>query len=141
MSAYNITAFRATASLSGIHDLTKAYCSCVHVEIALKKALPKGKWGHDIGGMLERVSGHTPILTSRLPSLAAQYRNAIKRLWCQSKGGDPEVASPNMYPSIRYLRHASDWPSNFSTDSDLQMLMSTLQMILLFLKTNTSVPV
>jgi hypothetical protein len=137
---FNIAAFRATASILGVNHLAKAYCTCVHIELALKEVAPAGRWGHDIGAMLQRIQAHTPALTSRLPAHAAQFRSAINRLWCQSIKGLPEKARTDKYPDIRYVRHSSDWPTEASNDVDIQYLNSTLEMMLFFLRTNTTVP-
>jgi hypothetical protein len=85
------------------------------IEIALKD---HGKWsgGHDLRGLAARAivplpSGVDIQLTALHKSLAV--------LICTDRHGNPLLLDPQQYPSLRYIRHAADYPAGSSNPKDI----------------------
>ena len=110
---YNQRVF-ANADLAS--PLLYSYIRLVGIELALKN-WDRANWslGHQIDSMIAGLG------KPALQALAQRLSGILTRLWCEQKGGGAALGSSSSYPTIRYLRHASDFlgSSEATSDSDL----------------------
>ncbi len=140
---YNRAAFRSVCTASGIHPLASAYCTCVLIELGLKEhlglILASSNGGHDLPWLISRIGLISPKNKSTCSALQSQLQTALVKLFSQHKDGTAKSIPGRSYPHLRYLRHASDWPSQSSPDSDINDLNSLLKRIFSFLRTKIGV--
>ena len=137
---FNCRSFRAVAEGSNPGLLAKVYCTCVWLELAVKGHLGVAASGisHQLPAMLKQAPLCNAALAGQVNSLSVQLETRLRALWCQSKTVSAVRVRPIAYPDVRYLRHASDWPTDCSSDGDLKDLHQLLQRIVYFLQTNSS---
>jgi hypothetical protein len=99
--------------------LLALYCALVRLELALKDhdASFRRK-GHDVCGMLENLGIAT--------ALVVQLRTRLQTLQCVRLDGGSGTVRPDRYPDLRYLRHASDFPGE-STTQQLEHALDVLR--------------
>jgi hypothetical protein len=103
--AYNRTAFES--GRMSTNPLLSLYCSLLIVELALKDArfAASAQWERSHNVLVWITEIQDPVLNS----LATQMATALARIKCTLKDGSEGTVSPQMYPSVRYLRHESDF--------------------------------
>ena len=120
----NRTAF-LSAKKSG-QPLLSAYGQLVATELALKDHAC-WKNGHDVPKMLDELSD------PGLNSLSLQLRALLAAIPCTDISGNAATVRPNIYPDLRYARHASDHAGG-TTDVHLQNLIVTVEDIIVQLR-------
>jgi|LakMenE18May11ns_1017448.scaffolds.fasta_scaffold9910361_3 hypothetical protein len=107
---YPRKAFLLSADGPGQSNLASLYSRLVAIELALKDEIQSstGNWiaGHDIPNL---IAPHDT-------SLSTQLASALSNLRCTHRDGSNVSVSSAVYPSIRYLRHQSDFPTETYTD-------------------------
>lgn len=107
---------RVFASLDTTSPLLHSYLKLVGIELALKNH-DQSNWsqGHHIEVMISALG--KPALVA----LAQTLRTVLASLWCEKKGGGAVNVTASNFPTIRYLRHDSDFAgsSDVSSDADL----------------------
>jgi hypothetical protein len=128
--SYNRSAFRAGADDS-LPILLRTYCSLVALELGLKDFLglqeSPGNAGHDLPDLLNQVKQRNRRSCGSINSIQTQLRNQLTAIRCQGKAGVPHSIPAQSYPHIRYMRHTSDWQTDFSTDQQLHAVLSTVR--------------
>jgi hypothetical protein len=131
---YNRKAFRSVIKAAGVDPLAGTYCLCVLLELSIKQHLAlcssASNSGHDLPYLLQRVGLRHRTYHAVLNSLQLQLANSLKALSSQGRDGQARFVPSNSYPHIRYLRHASDWGTPSSSDSDIASLKGILQRII-----------
>jgi hypothetical protein len=135
--AYNRASFGGAPTA-----LTRAYCRCVALELALKEELAliggSGNGGHDVPSLLLQYANAKLALSplkAQVNVLAGQLSSRLSALWCQDRYGVPIKVKAKSYPFMRYLRHQSDgWLPQYSSDADVQSVEATVGAIWLALK-------
>lgn len=119
---YNKRAFR---SHNSSNDLLVAYCTLVECELDLKVLLAghtSKRDGHNVPRMLHRMASHGLINVGLANTIKTKLERALSVIWCQSKDGTAVHVPAENYPYIRYVRHASDWPNEVTTDEQIEDL-------------------
>lgn len=113
---YNRAAFQAGTSSTNL--LLATYCSLVDLELAIKIHFWSSGWkqNHRIVDWVNNI-GET--------SLATQLAGRLALLYCTSKLGTEVRVDANNYPTIRYLRHESDFAGK-SRDTELRDLLNII---------------
>lgn len=136
--AYNRRSFGGTPT-----TLTRVYCRCVALELALKEELSllsgRGNGGHNVPALLQSFAGaklaSSSPLKSHMSTLSGQLATRLSALWCQDQSGSATQVKAASYPYLRYLRHDSDgWALPRSSNADVQRLESTVNAIWVALK-------
>ena len=122
--AYNRTAFQS--GRMSTNPLLSLYCSFVVVELALKDArvAASAQWDRSHDVLLWITEIQDPVLNS----LATQLATALAGIKCTLKDGTEGTVSPRMYPSVRYLRHESDFAGT-TTEAEIQSALTVMQEI------------
>jgi hypothetical protein len=127
---YNRNAFQ-DGSTASLPILLRTYCSLVALELGLKDflGLPEspGNAGHDLPDLLTQVKHREKRTCASVNSLQTQLRHRLTAIRCQGKAGCAQSIPAQSYPHLRYMRHQSDWAADFSTDSQLHAVLSTVQ--------------
>jgi hypothetical protein len=95
--------------------------------------------GHDLPGLIHRLSRLDPKATTVLTSKQRQLSDSLRALHSQGKDGTAQNVPSNSYPHMRYLRHSSDWQTDASSDDDIIKLLAVVQSIEYFLKVTLKV--
>lgn len=107
---------RVFATVDITSPLLYSYIRLVGVELGLKNG-DSANWilGHQIEVMIARLG------KPALYPLSQRLGTVLASLWCEKKGGGSAPVSAANYPTIRYLRHASDFlgSSDSTPDTDL----------------------
>jgi hypothetical protein len=111
---YNQKAF---ASLDITSPLLHSYIRLIGIEIALKN-FDLANWGlgHQIDTMIAGLGN--PALLALVQRLQAR----LTKLWCEKKGGGATYVSGSNFPTLRYLRHVSDFVGSTDASSDTELL-------------------
>jgi hypothetical protein len=137
-NAYNRAAFHSVAVDQNIHVLVRVYCALVLIELALKDEIGSSNLGHDIPSMLQRLgkNPHNRHCRAALNKHRAELANKLSSLRTQTVSNLSGFVSPKVFPGLRYLRHISDWPTDASTDVEIEDLRICVDKIRHFLKNN-----
>jgi hypothetical protein len=127
--AYNRTAFES--GRMNTHSLLSLYCSFVIVELALKDSrfAASAQWDRSHQVLVWITEMQDPVLNS----LATQMATALAAIKCTLRDGSEGTISPQLYPSIRYLRHETDFAGT-TTETDIQSALTVMQDIEVELK-------
>jgi hypothetical protein len=108
----------------------RLYTLLVAIEFALKDSLATFPNGHDLTKLVPQVVTEMPNgLQAQLTSLDGSLRLLI----CTYKGSPVPVTAAN-YPTMRYLRHASDGHMGQTKDADIVQALNDAQQLLIELK-------
>lgn len=118
---YNIVAF---SSHNSQNYLLQIYCRLVECELILKDMLgaASNRHGHDLLTMIHKAASRKLIQAGGANVVRSLLEQHLQALWCNSKSGGPAPVPPNNYPYIRYLRHQSDFDSEFVAEEELKAL-------------------
>lgn len=83
--------------------------------------------GHDLPTLLTMLKQKDKRLVAPLNSLQTQLRERLTVIRCQGRAGTALSIPAASYPHVRYIRHESDWPSDYSTDAQLHAVCSTIE--------------
>lgn len=131
-NAYNIQSFSEVAE-SSQDPIIKAYCGLVAIELVLKEAV--GLRDHNVPAAMVKFAhrfavGHQTGCKVRLTVLSVQLQNDMARVFANSADGVAQSIPPASYPSLRYVRHASDgWPDPSTPRESLEKLALTVSQI------------
>lgn len=138
---YNRAAFRSVCDTAGIHPLATAYAGCVLLELSLKQylaanAVPAND-SHDLPTLIQCVGRRNARYLALCNALQRQLSDTLRSLYSQGKDGLPCPVPSRSYPYIRYIRHASDWPSPCNSDAEIRILNSLIARLRHLFKTHT----
>ena len=126
----NQSAFKAGGDDS-LPVLLRTYCCLVALELGLKDFLglseSPGNAGHDLPDLLNQVKQRNRRACASINSIQTQLRNQLTSIRCQGRAGSPQSMPAQSYPHIRYMRHTTDWQSDYSTDRQLHAVLSTVR--------------
>lgn len=114
---------RAFADLNTASPLLHSYIRLVAIEIALKNLnMANWSYSHQIDVMIAALG------KPALQALVQKIKVLLGGLWCEQKGGGPVLVSSSNYPTIRYLRHVSDFGGlSASSEADLITLKNAVE--------------
>ena len=142
---YNRDMFRHIHRSTSLPLLVRTYGTCVLLELSLKQHLglvsTAHNAGHDLPQLIRKLGQAHPKSAAGCNALQKQLADSLKKLYCQGRGGTPQKVPPHSYPYMRYLRHANDWPTNSTIESDIVKLDAILQGILTFANINVGVSI
>ena len=132
---HNRTAFRAAAA-SNLPSLIRAYCGLVLLELAIKERLGPPNQGHDLPVMLLRLAQQNKPQSAALNQQRSDLTNKLSILYATRLDESAGRVRASAYPDLRYLRHVSDWPSEASTDQQIENLRICVDRLRSYLKSN-----
>lgn len=119
---------RAFRSMDAADPAFRSYCQFVAIELLLKDYDPAlYSHRHDIFSM---ISARFPN-NARLNAVAIAVATSLAKLWCSGLAPKtsvllPMLVSSKKYPDLRYVRRASDFSSNASSDADVELLLAAM---------------
>jgi hypothetical protein len=128
---------RSFSTMDATDVAFQCYCTLVALELALKDAdASLYPHGHDLVTMVTTRFFSDANIGAAATAMAAAMRN----LFCTSRSRRtrmPEVTqvSPTSYPDLRYVRRQTDFSSNATTETDLEVFKSKVDALLKSLAT------